>query len=31
LAKSIDPDVFITSEDISPLSSGYWGGSSFRN
>ena len=31
LAKSIDPEVFITSEDISPISSGYWGTTSFRN
>jgi uncharacterized protein YebE (UPF0316 family) len=31
LAKSIDPEVFITSEDISPISSGYWGRINFRN
>lgn len=31
LAKSVDPEVFITSEDISPISSGYWGTTSFRN
>ena len=31
LAKSIDPDVFMTSEDISPISSGYWGTTSYRN
>ncbi len=31
LAKSIDPEVFITSEDISPISSGYWGAGTYRN
>lgn len=31
LAKRIDPEVFITSEDISPLSSGYWGAGTYRN
>ncbi|MEA4812835.1 MAG: DUF5698 domain-containing protein [Anaerolineaceae bacterium] len=31
LAKEMDPEAFITSEDISPLASGYWGTGTFRN
>lgn len=31
LAKSVEPEVFITTEDVSPISSGYWGAGTYRN